>query len=107
MLYRTAIAVSVASGSDELTALDRVSAAKAADKLLSVDGVEASFVICPLNGYVHISARSAGEINVQLIAEKIGGGGRFDVAATQLTGVTVADAKQMLLDAIDSYLDEE
>ena len=78
-----------------------------ADKLLSVDGVEASFVICPLDGYVHISARSAGEINVQLIAEKIGGGGRFDVAATQMTGVTVAEAKQMLLDAIDSYLDEE
>ena len=107
MLYRTAIAVSVASGGGELTALDRVSAAKAADKLLSVDGVEASFVICPLDGYVHISARSAGEINVQLIAEKIGGGGRFDVAATQMTGVTVAEAKQMLLDAIDSYLDEE
>lgn len=106
MLYRTAIAVSVASGTD-MTALDRVAAAKAADKLLSVDGVEASFVLCPLDGYVHISARSAGEINVQLIAEKIGGGGRFDVAATQLTGVSVDQAKQLLLDAIDSYLDDE
>lgn len=104
-LYRSVIAISTSRGGQGST-FDRIAAAKAADKLLGVEGVEASFVLCPVDDYIHISARSAGAINVQLIAEKIGGGGRFDVAATQLEGVSVEEAKMMLMGAIDSYLDE-
>ncbi len=104
-IYRSVIAISM-STSGSAAPFDRIAAAKAADKLLTVEGVEASFAICCVDNCIHISARSAGAINVQLIVEKIGGGGRFDVAATQLCDVTPDDARAMLLGAIDSYLDE-
>ena len=83
---------------------DRVAAAKAADKLLSIDGIEASFVVCTMDDTVHISARSTGTINVQLILEKLGGGGHFDAAATQIKGIKEADAHAKLRLAIDEYL---
>lgn len=84
---------------------DRVAAAKAADKLLTVDGVMASFAICKIDDTVHISARSGGKINVQIIVEKLGGGGHFDMAATQLKDKTVNEALAMLKDAIDEYVE--
>lgn len=84
---------------------DRVAAAKAADKLLTVDGVLASFAICKIENTVHISARSAGKVNVQIIIEKLGGGGHYDAAATQLKDISVNDALSMLKDAIDEYAD--
>lgn len=85
----------------------RVSAAKAADKLLSVEDVDASFVACGMGDDVHISARSAGEINVQLILERLGGGGHFDSAATQIKDITVKAALEKLKAAIDAYVDDE
>ncbi|MBE6717691.1 MAG: hypothetical protein E7574_00345 [Ruminococcaceae bacterium] len=84
---------------------DRIAAAKAADKLLSVDGVMASFAICKIENTVFISARSTGKINVQMIIEKLGGGGHFDAAATQLKDTTVNEALTQLKDAIDEYAD--
>ena len=84
---------------------DRVAAAKAADKLLTVNGVMASFAICKIDNTVHISARSTGKVNVQVIVEKLGGGGHFDMAATQLKDVSVNDALSMLKEAIDAYVD--
>ena len=84
---------------------DRVAAAKAADKLLTVDGVLASFAVCKIENTVYISARSGGKINVQLIVEKLGGGGHFDMAATQIKDVTVSDALLMLKNAIDESVD--
>ncbi len=92
------------SGSSD--AADRVAAAKAADKLLTVDGVMASFAICKIENTVHISARSTGKINVQIIIEKLGGGGHFDASATQLKDISVNDALAMLKDAIDEYDNE-
>ena len=65
---------------------DRVAAAKAADKLLSLRGVEASFALALVPGGVAISARSKGKINVQLIMEKLDGGGHFDMAGAQVPG---------------------
>ena len=91
------------SGSSD--SADRVAAAKAADKLLSVDGVMASFAICKIDNTVHISARSSGKVNVQVIAEKLGGGGHFDMAATQLKDKSVNEALNMLKNAIDEYAD--
>ncbi len=84
---------------------DRVAAAKAADKLLTVDGVLASFAICKIENTVHISARSTGKINVQMIIEKLGGGGHFDAAATQIKDVSVNEAFTQLKEAIDEYAD--
>ena len=84
---------------------DRIAAAKAADKLLSVDGVLASFAVCKIENTVHISARSAGKINVQVIIEKLGGGGHFDSAATQISDISVNDALVQLKTAIDEYMD--
>ena len=84
---------------------DRIAAAKAADKLLTVDGVMASFAICKIDSTVHVSARSTGKINVQVIIEKLGGGGHFDAAATQLKDVTLNECLVMLKNAIDEYAD--
>ncbi len=86
---------------------DRVAAAKAADKLLTVDGVSASFAICKIDNVVHISARSAGKINVQIILEKLNGGGHFDSAATQLKDTSVNEALVMLKQAIDEYVENQ
>ena len=92
------------SGSSD--AADRIAAAKAADKLLTIDGVMASFAVCKIENTVHISARSTGKINVQIIIEKLGGGGHFDASATQLKDVSVNEALTMLKDAIDEYNNE-
>ena len=83
----------------------RVTAAQAADELLSIQGVKASFVIFPSGGQMNISARSLGEINVQLIMEALGGGGHLTMAATQLTGVNEEEARRLLREAIRNVLE--
>jgi len=116
-IYRGFIAIAVSdanvsNNSDESgdnsysSSSDRLAAAKAADKLLTVDGVAASFALCRIGGAVHISARSSGGVNVQLILEKIGGGGHFESAGAQLEGVKMSDALTKLKEAIDQYLRE-
>lgn len=104
IIYRGSLAI--AQGGSDASAKDRIAAAKAADKLLSVEGISASFVVCTMEQTIHISARSAGKINVQLILEKLGGGGHFDSAATQLRNISVKEALERLKAAIDAYLDE-
>ena len=64
-----------------------------------------TFALVRVGEKVHISARSQGEINVQLILEKLNGGGHFDAAAAQISGVSMAKTMEMLRDAIDAYLD--
>ena len=83
---------------------DRVAAAKAADKLLAVRNVNAAFALVLIGNTVHISARSNGKINVQLILEKVGGGGHFDVAGAAMRDSGLAEAKERLLGAIDEYM---
>ena len=104
IIYRGSLAI--AQGGSDASAKDRIAAAKAADKLLSVEGIAASFVVCTMEQTIHISARSAGKINVQLILEKLGGGGHFDSAATQLRNISVKEALERLKAAIDAYLEE-
>ena len=82
-----------------------IAAAKAADKLLSVRDVEASFALVRVENKVHISARSAGRINVQLILEKLNGGGHFDVAGAKVESDSTYDVIERLKNAIDEYLD--
>lgn len=75
----------------------RITAAQAADELLSIQGVNASFVIFPAGNTANVSARSLGEINVQLIMEAMGGGGHLTMAGAQLNGVTVEQAREKLI----------
>lgn len=77
--------------------------AQAADEMLSIQGIKASFVLCVAGDEVIISARSYGECNVQLIMEALGGGGHLTMAGTQLKNTTVAEARERLCAAIDEY----
>ena len=84
----------------------RLAAAQAADEMLTLQDVNASFVIFEQGGRMNISARSYGKINVQLIMEQLGGGGHLTMAATQRDGVTKELAYQKLMAVIDEILDE-
>jgi c-di-AMP phosphodiesterase-like protein len=101
VVYRKMMAISCNDDPDN-TASDRIAAAKAADKLLTVEGVKASFALCRIEDKIHVSGRSSGEVNVQLIMEKLEGGGHFDSAATQLVG-SMTEALTRLKGAIDEY----
>ncbi len=87
-------------------AYDRVTAAKAADELLTIRGIRASFVMYRKDDGVYMSARSLGEVNVQVILEALGGGGNSTTAGGQAKGITVAEAKTKLLEAIDKYFED-
>ena len=80
--------------------------AKAADELLTIGNITTSFVLGTTEEGISISGRSVGEINVQLILEKMGGGGHSTVAGVQIKGKTIYEAKQELLQRIDEYFEE-
>lgn len=83
-----------------------ITCAKAADELLTISNITASFVIGKLGEKVCISGRSIGDINVQLILEKLGGGGHITVAGAQLEGMTLEEVKQELINRINEYFTE-
>ena len=93
------------STSDKLTDDIRLAAAQAADEMLTLKGISASFVIFGDKEKINISARSYGRVNVQLIMEKMGGGGHQTMAATQLYNTNLEDARKQLTEAIDAVLD--
>lgn len=80
-------------------------APQAADELLSITNVDASFVLFETPGQVEISARSMGAVNVQLVMERMGGGGHLNMAAAQIREADIEDVYQRLLGAIDDYFD--
>ena len=80
--------------------------AKAADELLTISDITASFVIGKLGDKVCISGRSIGDINVQIILEKLGGGGHITLAGAQIEGMTIEEVKQQLIDKINEYFNE-
>ena len=84
---------------------DRVTAAKAADELLTIRGIKASFVLYKKGDGVYMSARSLGEINVQVILEALGGGGNSTTAGGQANDISVDEAREKLLAAIDRYFE--
>ncbi|WHY77618.1 DHH family phosphoesterase [Neobacillus sp. WH10] len=101
--YRDGIAI--AKGT-ELELHDQVIIAQAADTLLTMDGVLASFVIAKrAEGVIGISARSLGNINVQVIMESLKGGGHLTNAATQLTGLSIEETEAQLKLAIDEFFE--
>ncbi len=99
-MYRPGVAIAY---SDE--AESRVLIAQAADELLNIAGIQASFVISKSDGAVFISARSIGNINVQVIMEKLGGGGNQSTAGAQISGMSIEEITKDLQTAIDEYLD--
>ena len=87
----------------------RVTAAQAADELLNISGIDASFVLFPdADGErVVISARSMGDTNVQVVLERLGGGGNAATAGAQVPSGSVEEVLQRLLRAIDQYFEED
>ena len=83
----------------------RIIASQAADELLNISGVDASFLLFTSGTGVNISARSMGEVNVQVIMESLGGGGHLTMAAAQLPDITMEETKLRLREAIDNYFE--
>lgn len=98
-IYRKCAVASTAENFSNI----RIAASQAADELLGITGVNASFVMYEANGTVNISARSLGAFNVQVVMESLGGGGHLTMAATQMK-TTLEDAKKQLFEAIDDYI---
>ena len=103
-IYRERVVIAINNEPDN-TSADSIAAAKFADKLLSIENIEASFVLLQMDNNVRISARSTGTINVQIILERLKGGGHYDAAATMLTDIPLESAMLMLKESIDRYLD--
>ena len=80
--------------------------AKAADELLTIGNVTASFVLGNTGEKICISGRSIGDINVQIILEKLGGGGHITLAGAQVEGMTMEEARQELIIRINEYFTE-
>lgn len=97
-----ALAVCPSEGIDSPT----VVASQAANELLNVDSIKATFVLTDYQNKIFISARAIDEVNVQLIMERLGGGGHINMAGAQLTGVTVEEAIATLKDTIDQMIKE-
>ena len=100
-LYRDHIALAVSR-----QPVGRIIAAQAADELLNIMGIDTSFVIAPEGDKVNLSARSMGDTNVQVILEKLGGGGNAAAAGGQVSGKTVDEVAQELKEAIDQYFEK-
>ncbi len=100
-LYRGSIAIAAVTEDG----IDRVTAAQAADELLTLKGVKASFVLYRSGSDVQMSARSLGEINVQVILEALGGGGNSTTAGGRVENGDVADVRAQLTESINAYFE--
>jgi len=80
--------------------------AQAANELLNINGVRASFVLTNFQNQIYISARSIDEVNVQVIMERLGGGGHLNIAGTQISNVTADEAKELLINTIEKMVKE-
>ena len=103
-VYRNAFAISICPADNVES--PTVVGAQAANELLNIVGIKASFVITEYQNKVYVSARSIDEINVQLIMEKMGGGGHLNVAGAQFADRTVMQVKRMLQDTLDQMIEE-
>lgn len=98
----------IISACEETMKVSQLVVAQGADELLEIKGIEASFVLGKKDDTMIImSARSMGDINVQVILEKLGGGGHLTLAGAQLEGISLEEAKEQLQNAIEEYFQEE
>lgn len=102
-IYRQYFAISVCTA-DDLPS-PTVIGAQAANELLNIKGIKASFVLTDYQGKIYVSARSIDEVNVQIIMERMGGGGHMSIAACQMEGTGMAEAIGILKRTIDTMLD--
>lgn len=105
--YRDKIALTWLSVDHPATESDNIAVAKAADKLMTIAGIEASFALLRADNTVTISARSHDKINVQIIMQRMNGGGHFDMAGTRLPNTSLEAAASQLKTVLDDYLDNE
>ena len=103
-VYRKAFAISICPANPDVES-PTIAGAQAANELLNIVGIKASFVLTEYNGKIYISSRSIDEINVQLIMERLGGGGHLNTAACQMEGVGIIEAMGVLKRTIDSMLE--
>ncbi len=103
-VYKDNIAIACCEGDTDESY--RIVASKAADKMLTLKDIDAAFTLVRIGEQIHISGRSSGKINVQLILEKCGGGGHFDVAGAQIVSESIISVLNSLKDSIDKYLEE-
>ena len=102
-IYRQDFAISVCTAYDLPN--PTIIGAQAANELLNIQGMKASFVLTDYQGKIYVSARSIDEINVQIIMERMGGGGHLNTAACQMEGIGIAEAIGVLKSTIDSMLE--
>lgn len=102
-IYRQYFAISVCTAEDLPS--PTVIGAQAANELLNIKGIKASFVLTDYQGKIYVSARSIDEVNVQIIMERMGGGGHMSIAACQMEGTGLAEAIGILKRTIDNMLD--
>lgn len=103
-VYRGCFAISICPADNVES--PTIVCAQAANELLNIVGIKASFVMTEYQGKIYVSSRSIDEINVQLIMERLGGGGHLSVAGAQLTNCSVMQAKHIIEDTIDEMLKE-
>ncbi len=103
-VYRNAFAISVCPTQDLES--PTIVGAQVANELLNVIGIKATFVLTEYHGRIFVSARSIDEINVQIIMERLGGGGHLNVAGAQLLDCTIESAKRIIKDTLDEMLRE-
>ncbi|MCI8991866.1 MAG: DHH family phosphoesterase [Eubacterium sp.] len=103
-VYRGAFAISTCPA-DRLES-PTIAGAQAANELLNIIGIKASFVLTDYNDKIYISSRSIDEINVQVIMERLGGGGHLNVAGAQLEDMTIEKTKQLIENTIDELMEE-
>lgn len=104
-VFRDCYAISVCPPNQALES-PTVVGAQAANELLNIIGVKASFVMTEYKGRIYISARAIDEVNVQIIMERMGGGGHLNIAGAQLDGVTLEDARTKLKDTLIKMSEE-
>jgi len=102
-MYENSIAIAIYDKEDKDANLI---CAKAADELLTISDITASFVLGNVGEKICISGRSIGDVNVQLILEKLGGGGHITLAGAQVEGMTLEEVKQELINRINEYFSE-
>ena len=103
-VYRDAFAIAVCP--NENIESPTIVGAQAANELLNIIGIKASFVLTEYNNKIYLSARSIDEVNVQLIMERLGGGGHMNIAGAQLTGYTMEQAIEYLKNTLDQMIEE-
>ncbi len=104
-VFRGAFAISICPADPDVES-PTIAVSQAANELLNIVGIKASFVLTEYNGKIYISSRSIDEINVQLIMERLGGGGHLNVAGAQMAGCTVTEAKKRIQITLDQMLKE-